>query len=245
MKKRNLDDNEVKIKLVKAMLSHVPFDGWTWSAMEQGAMDINFKKNKTEIERLEIYKFFFNNGTIDFITLFAEIIDNKVQENYNSLASKPQRIPEKIKKLILMRLYFCLPHREAIRSSLALTALPNNSKQSIKTLYITCNNIWRLAGDTSTDFSFYTKRLSLASIYASTLLFWLNDTSSEQEETEYFLNRRLADISMISKLKKPLNFFHNISKNVNASRDNIGMKAIFSMIKSINKIKNSSFSKPF
>ena len=37
------------------MLSHVPFDGWTWTAMEQGAVDINFKKNKLENERLEMY----------------------------------------------------------------------------------------------------------------------------------------------------------------------------------------------
>ena len=245
MKKRNLDENEVKIELVMAMLSHVPFDGWTWKAMEQGALDINFKKNKSANERLEIYKFFFNNGSIDFINFFAEIIDNRVQVNYNSLDPKPQKIPEKIKKLILMRLDFCLPYKEAIRSSLPLTALPKNSKQSIKILYTTCNHIWRLAGDKSTDFSFYTKRLSLASVYASTLLFWLDDTSSKQEETEYFLERRLKDISMISKLKKPLNMFQNISKNINFRSNSLGIKSIFNIIKSINKIKKPPFSKPF
>ena len=245
MKKRNLNDDEVKIELVKAMLSHVPFDGWTWKAMEQGAVDINFKKNKTENERLEIYKSFFNNASIDFIKIFANIIDIRLQENYNSLDSKPQRIPEKIKKLILMRLNFCLPYKEAIRTSLSITVLPKNTKQSIEILYATCNHIWRLAGDKSTDFSFYTKRLSLGSIYASTLLFWLNDTSSEQEETEYFLNRRLADISMISKLKKPLSIFPNISKNINLSKNNLGVKSIFNIIRSINKIRKSSFSKPF
>ena len=245
MKKRNLDDNKVKIELVRAMLSHVPFDGWTWTAMEQGAVNINFKKNKSKNERLEIYKTFFNNGTIDFIKVFAEIIDSRVQENYNSLDPKPQRIPEKIKKLILMRLDFCLPYKEAIRSSLSLSALPKNSKQSIKILYTTCNSMWKLAGDKATDFSFYTKRLSLASVYASTLLFWLNDTSSEQEETEYFLERRLHDISMIAKLKKPLNMFKNISNNINVGNNSLGIKSIFNIIKSINKIKKSSFSKPF
>ena len=245
MKKRNLDDNEVKIELVSAMLSHVPFDGWTWTAMEQGAVDINFKKNKSENERLQIYKTFFNNGSIDFIKVFAEIIDSIVQENYHSLDPKPQKIPEKIKKLILMRLDFCLPYKEAIRSSLSLSALPKNSKQSINILYTTCNSMWRLAGDKSTDFSFYTKRLSLASVYASTLLFWLNDTSSEQEETEYFLERRLHDISMIAKLKKPLNMFKNISNNINVGNNSFGMQSIFNLIKSINKIKKSPFSKTF
>ena len=242
MIKPNLDNNEVKKQLVRAMLSHVPFDGWTLAAMEQGAVNINFKQNKKENERLEIYRSYFPNGSIDFIKAFAEIIDDVVKDNYNSLDIHPQRIPEKIKKIILMRLYYCLPYREAIRSSLSLTALPKNSKQSINILYVTCNNIWRLAGDTSTDFSFYTKRLSLASVYTSTLLFWLNDNSSEQEETEYFLERRLANISMISKLKKPLKIFQNMAKNVNDRKNNLGVNSIFNIIK---KIKKSSFSKPF
>ena len=28
------------------MLTHVPFDGWTWEAMEQGAIDIGYEKKK-------------------------------------------------------------------------------------------------------------------------------------------------------------------------------------------------------
>ena len=245
MKKKDIYDIELKTKLITSMLSHVPFDGWTWLALEQGALDINFKKDKTATERLEIFKSFFNNGSIDFIKLFAEIIDKKVKENYNLLKIKPQRVPEKIKTIILMRLNLCLPYREAIRSSLSITALPINSKKSIKILYVTCNNIWKVAGDTSTDFSFYTKRLSLASIYLTTLLFWLNDTSPEQEETEYFLDRRLSDISMISKLKKPLNIFQNLSENVNVGKANESFKSIFNIIKSINKVKKYPFSKPF
>ena len=35
-----------KIDLIKAMLTHVPFDGWTWEAMEQGAIDIGYEKKK-------------------------------------------------------------------------------------------------------------------------------------------------------------------------------------------------------
>ena len=109
-----------------------------------------------------------------------------------------------------MRLNYCIPYKESIRSSLSLMAFPKNSKQSINILYTTCNSMWRLAGDKSTDFSFYTKRLSLASVYASTLLFWLNDSSADEEETERFLDRRLQDISMISKIKNPFNFIKNI-----------------------------------
>lgn len=245
MKKINKDNQQVKADLVKAMLSHVPFDGWTWKAMEQGAVDINFEKNITEKQRIKIYKLHFNNGGIDFIKLFVEIVDKAVEKDFISLDKKPERIPEKIKKLILMRLNYCIPYKESIRSSLSLMAFPKNSKKSMKILYNTCNSIWRLAGDKSTDFSFYTKRFSLAGVYTSTLLYWLDDVSLNQLETERFLDRRLQDISMISKIKNPFNFIKNISNNVNPLRDNMGINLLSKVIKSITKIKKTNFSKNF
>ena len=46
MKTNTLYDNQIKIDLIKAMLTHVPFDGWTWEAMEQGAIDIGYENKK-------------------------------------------------------------------------------------------------------------------------------------------------------------------------------------------------------
>jgi ubiquinone biosynthesis protein COQ9 len=239
------DNTNIKFDLVRAMLSHVPFDGWTWSAMENGAVDINFEKSEGEYKRIDIYKNLFKNGPIDFIDVFSEIIDIEVKNNYNNLETKPQRIPEKIKKIILMRLALCHKYKEVVRSSLSITALPNNSKRSIKILYRTCNNIWRMSGDKATDFSFYTKRISLAAIYTSTLLFWLNDSSIDEENTEYFLDRRLNDISKISNFKKPFNALKNLSSNFKKTKNTVKIKSIFDIIKKLNQIKNSSFSKPF
>ncbi|MDC0531011.1 COQ9 family protein [Alphaproteobacteria bacterium] len=239
------DNTNIKFDLVRAMLSHVPFDGWTWSAMENGAVDINFEKSQSEYQRIDIYKNLFKDGAIDFIDVFSEIIDIEVKNNYNNLETKPQRIPEKIKKIILMRLALCHKYKEVVRSSLSITALPNNSKRSIKILYRTCNNIWRMSGDKATDFSFYTKRISLAAIYTSTLLFWLNDSSINEENTEYFLDRRLNDISKISNFKKPFNALKNLSSNFKKTKNTVKIKSIFDIIKKLNQIKNSSFSKPF
>ncbi len=245
MKYNNLDDRLVKIKLVKSMLSHVPFDGWTWLALEQGASEVKFKKNNTKHQRMETYKRLFDDVPIDFIEIFNQIIDETIEEKYISLEMKPERIPEKIKKIILMRLSCCLPYKEAIRSSLLITAFPKNSKKSFNILYKTINSIWRLAGDESTNFSFYTKRFSLGAVYTSTLLFWLNDNSLDQIDTGLFLNRRLLDISMIGKIKKPIKIFQNISKNIKSTKSNLDLKSIFDVIKNLNKIKKSPFGRHF
>jgi len=242
MKTKTLGNNQIRIELIKAMLIHVPFDGWTWEAMEQGAIDIDFENKKTSSSRIKIYKDLFKNGSIDFIDVFSEIIDLEVKENYNSIEPKPERVPEKIKKIIMIRLNLCHKYKEAVRSSIALTAIPVNAKISLNILYRTCNSIWRIVGDKSTDFSFYTRRISLAAVYTSTLLFWLNDKSNNNIETEFFLERRLKDISKISSLKKPLSDLKKFTNDFNALKNTISIKSAFSFLKKINNIKNSSIS---
>ena len=242
MNTNTFDNNQIKNDLIKAMLTHVPFDGWTWEAMEQGAIDIGYENKKTSSERIKIFKDLFKNGSIDFIDIFSQIIDLEVKENYNSIESKPERVPEKIKKIIMIRLNLCQKYKEAVRSSISLSAIPVNTKISLNILYRTCNSIWRIAGDQSTDFSFYTRRISLAAVYTSTLLFWLNDKSNNNIETEFFLDRRLKDISKISSLKRPLSDLRKFANNFNGLKNTINIKSALSFLKKISKIKNSSIS---
>ena len=242
MTKNQPDKKELKFKLVKAMLTHVPFDGWGWGSLEQGAVDIAFQPKLNSEGRKIIYQDLFKNGSIDFIETFSGMIDDQMEESYESLVSKPDRIPEKIKTLILIRLNLCQKYKEAVRSSISLTAIPKNSKKSLKILYRTCHRIWKMAGDTSTDFSFYTKRISLAAVYSSTLLFWLNDVSSKQDETSAFLDRRLYDISQISNLKKPFSTLKKIKKNINNNKNTLGVKSFLDIFKKINQVRKSSFS---
>ena len=242
MKTKISDYNEIRSDLVRAMLTHVPFDGWTWEAMEQGAIDIGFENKKNSSCRVKIFKDLFKNGSIDFIDIFSEIVDLEVKENYNLIEFKPERVPEKIKKIIMIRLKLCQKYKEAVRSSISLTAIPANAKISFNMLYRTCNSMWKIAGDKSTDFSFYTRRISLAAIYTSTLLFWLNDNSNQNVETEFFLDRRLEGISKISRLKKPFSDVKKFTNNLDGLKNTIKIKPIFSFFKKINNIKNSSIS---
>ena len=240
--KKQTDYIQVKFDLIKAMINHVPFDGWSIDALEQGAIDIGFEQKDTYDTRMKIYKDLFKKGSIDFIDIFSEMIDLEVKNNYEKLDPKPERVPEKVKTIILMRLSICQKYKEAIRSSIPITALPKNSKVSIRLLYRTCNSIWRIIGDKSTDFSFYTKRASLAAVYSATLLFWLNDTSRDNKDTSFFLDRRLNDISKISKLKKPLSLLKKVSNNINIKKNTFKIKSILDVLKKLNKTKNSGFS---
>jgi rpsU-divergently transcribed protein len=68
-------------------------------------------------------------------------------------------------------------------------------------LWRTASAMWYAAGDTSTDFSYYSRRVLLAGVYASTLLYWLGDDSEDCADTWSFLDRRIANVMAIPKLK--------------------------------------------
>ncbi len=111
------------------------------------------------------------------------------------------------------------PHREAVRRALALLTLPHNLPLSLKLLYDTVDAMWYAAGDTATDFNFYTKRGLLAGVYAATTLYWLDDRSPGAADTHAFLDRRLGDVMAIprygarlreslARLPNPLRLLH-------------------------------------
>jgi ubiquinone biosynthesis protein COQ9 len=93
------------------------------------------------------------------------------------------------------------PAREAIRRALAILGIPQNLPLALRISWRTANHMWRIAGDTSTDFNHYTKRMTLGAVYASTLLVWLDDQSEGWTDTAAFLDRRIDDVMKIEKLK--------------------------------------------
>ncbi len=79
--------------------------------------------------------------------------------------------------------------------------MPQNAPRALGIGWRTADVIWRNAGDTSSDYNHYTKRLTLSAVYASTLLTWLDDQSDGFADTAAFLDRRLGNVMQFEKLK--------------------------------------------
>lgn len=77
----------------------------------------------------------------------------------------------------------------------ALMSLPQNAPQSLYYGQSLVNTMWHYAGDTSTDTSWYTKRVTLYGIYKSTELAMMQDSDKENfKNTWDFLDRRFEDL---------------------------------------------------
>jgi ubiquinone biosynthesis protein COQ9 len=72
-------------------------------------------------------------------------------------------------------------------------SFPSNIPLSLSELHSLSSAILYLAGDTSIDASWYTKRLSLSTIYASAEVIMTQDASPGFASTEAFVKRRIQD----------------------------------------------------
>ena len=177
--------DETQQKLLEATMAHVPFDGWSLTALKAGAADAGV----AEVLALNA----FPGGPADLIEAFSSEMDRRMLVRLEARDLAALRVRERIHAAVRTRLELLVPHREAVRRGMSFLALPIHAPLGTRCLYRTVDAMWHAAGDTSTDYNFYTKRLLLSGVYSSTLLFWLNDRSEGHAETWAFLERRIED----------------------------------------------------
>lgn len=76
-------------------------------------------------------------------------------------------------------------------------AFPSNVPTSLAELARLADEIWFLAGDTSVDTSWYTKRATLAAVYSAAEVYMTQDSSPNISETEKFVDGRLEDLRVV------------------------------------------------
>jgi len=180
--------------LIEAMLPDVPFDGWSRAALRVGARRLGMPAAEAAA--------LFPGGAADLVAGFSRWTDRRTLDRLEATPLDGLRVSARIALAIETRLELLAPWREAVRRSLSVLASPFNAPLGLRLLYETVDGIWYAAGDAATDFSFYTKRASLAAVYAATMLYWLDDRSPEAAETRAFLDRRLADLATVGRARR-------------------------------------------
>lgn len=189
-----LNREEIRRLILEKALEIAPFEGWNRHLLVEAS-------RRAGLEALEGERV-FPNGISELIEYFTDRADERMRQAVLANPHFPGlKIREKIACCVKTRLEQQEPYKEAIRRALAFSALPANSAPALRALYNTVDAMWRLAGDTSTDFNFYTKRALLSKVYTATLLYWLNDRSENHADSWAFLNRRIGDVMAFGKWK--------------------------------------------
>lgn len=86
--------------------------------------------------------------------------------------------------------------------------------QHSKRLHSLVSFLWYCAGDTATDYNYYSKRFLLSQIYLKVMFYAYSDTSEEFQDTEKYLIQEFDKIGKIEKLKAKLPNITKIEGNI-------------------------------
>ena len=185
--------DELRLALAPEIAMGAVFDGWTEVALAEAAQGAGVD--------FAVARLAFPGGAMDMITAWIESVDEGMRTEFDDgrLAGLPIR--ERIRTLVWFRLEAVRGLEEALSRALAIQAMPQNLLQSLRLGWASADAMWRLAGDTATDYNHYTKRAILASIYGASLAVFVSDESADKQETRDFLDRRIADVMRFEKAK--------------------------------------------
>lgn len=186
----------VRRQLALAIGENAAFDGWTAAAVESAALG--------EGVDLAIARLAAPKEAVGLIDLYGRGVDAALVERVPAEQLAAMKIRERIRTLVWERILIQEPAKEAIRRALAILAMPQNLGAAARLSWRTADHMWRLAGDTATDYNHYTKRTILSAVYGSTLLAWLQDESEGATETSTFLDRRIDEVMRFEKWKAGL-----------------------------------------
>ena len=187
---------EVRAALAPRLAAHAGFDGWGPAAVDAAA-------DEEGVDRA-IARLAFAGGAVDLVDAWFDSLDRRVVAAFPVDRLEPMRVSGRIRAFVEHRLDLMAPDREGLRRALGVLARPQNLATTARLGWRTADRLWRLAGDTATDWNHYSKRAILMGVYGSTIAVFLDDDSEGQADTRAFLGRRLAEVGRFEQVKAKL-----------------------------------------
>ena len=191
---------ELRLHLAPLIADAAIFDGWSEEALAMAADQAGVDR---DVARLA-FKGKSGLSQMAMIEAWIATIDREMADKMTPEKLGAMKVRERIRSLVQFRLDAVRGQEEALRRATAIMAMPQNAAASLKTGWSSADLMWRLAGDTATDWNHYTKRTILAGIYGATLAVFVSDESEDKQETRAFLDRRIDGVMKFEKAKAQL-----------------------------------------
>ena len=147
----------------------------------------------------------FPQGNIDLIKFALEQLNNDLEVYCRQIDLIRLPIHKRIRKVLLSKISLMNKDKPFYRTIFLNLLIPKKNFSLPSQLCNSVDQLWFIAGDSSTDFNFYTKRLILSGIYSRVMLFFFNNNN--QEELENILDESLKRVSKIPEIKSKLKIF--------------------------------------
>jgi ubiquinone biosynthesis protein COQ9 len=190
--------DELAVALASDIAASAIFDGWNETALlaaaEMAGVD-------PDIARLAFPADAAGGRPMAMIDAWIASVDQAMEAEWPAERLATLKIRERIRTLVAFRLQAVENIDEAVRRALSVMAQPLNAPRALRLGWRSADLMWRLSGDTATDYNHYTKRAILAGIYSATLAVFVNDSSEGKADSYAFLDRRIDGVMRFEKAK--------------------------------------------
>jgi ubiquinone biosynthesis protein COQ9 len=180
--------DEFRERLLDAMLAAAPEKGWTQAGLEAAAAQAGLSEGQAILA--------CPNGISDLLAALGQRAARAVEDRLVAPDIKGLKVRDKVSAGVRAWLAALDPAKPAVRRA---AGSPANLLTGPKGVWSAADAIWSALGDKSTDYNWYTKRLILSGVVASTLLVWLG--TDDQQEIDAFLARRIGNVMDFEKAK--------------------------------------------
>jgi ubiquinone biosynthesis protein COQ9 len=187
-----IDSLENKQKILDNFLKLCVFDGWSDKTLEKAL-------EKSGIQS-QFSSFIFENGALDVADFFIRQIDKEMQKAVRGIDFTQIKIRDKIRTLVKIRLKINQKYKVQLAKMVQFYT-SKNAIYALKNAYKTADLMWRLIGDNSTDFNFYSKRIILAKIYIRVIYCFAHDKSENNQKTLNLLDEQIEKVMKFSAFK--------------------------------------------
>ena len=164
----------------------------------------NLDKNQTDL--------LFPEGNNDLIKFALEQLNTDLENYCKKINLIRLPVHKRIRKILISKILIMNKEKIFYKKIFLYLLIPKKQISLTSQLYKSIDQIWFIAGDSSVDFNFYSKRLILAGIYTRVILFFFNN--DDQSTLEKILDTDLQRVKKIPELKSKLNIFNNLFPNI-------------------------------
>ncbi len=186
-----------KIEILSNFIELLQFEPWTQQTLANAAKQAGLEDGYISV----VYPGGIEEFTAEFVALCNEQAFASAQQN----GFEKLRTTQKVEELIYQRIcayHSTLGNLAAVRKFAAYSTNPAHLPASLRNIYDFSSEVWYSLGDKSTDISYYTKRISLGSIYTKSMVYSLSDKSDNLLETKKFIQKSIDALMKINKLKQ-------------------------------------------
>lgn len=176
-------------RLLDAILPFAAEHGWTERSVQLAAEAAGLSEGQVMLA--------CPNGASDLLDALAV----RAAEAAGKRLAEPDiaalKIREKVAEGVRAYLAALEPAKPALKRA---SGSPLNLLSGPKAAWSAADAIWAGLGDTSTDFNWYTKRMTLSAVVGSTLVAWIG--TDDPAEVEEFLAHRIENVMQFEKTKR-------------------------------------------